>query len=74
MLQIYRGTPMLKCDFNKVTNNMTWVFSCKFAVNFPKNTFGGLLLNIAFPLIPSEQFLKDIAQTYTFLTFEPRKN
>ena len=30
--QIYRRTPMPKCDFNKVAS--AWVFSCKFAAYF----------------------------------------
>ena len=40
MQQIYRRTPMPKCDFNKVPlelySNRTsaWVFSCKFAAYF----------------------------------------
>ena len=44
MLQMYRRTPMTKCDFNKVslqiywTHTKAWVFSCKFAAYFP-NTF-----------------------------------
>ena len=44
MQQIYRRTPMLKCDFNKVALQLywngtsAWVFSCKFAVCF-QNTF-----------------------------------
>ena len=33
MLQIYRRTPVLKCDFNKVA-----LLSCKFAAYF-QNTF-----------------------------------
>ena len=36
MQQIYRRTPMPKCDFNKVAS--AWVFSSKFAVYF-QNTF-----------------------------------
>ena len=42
-------------------------FSCKSAAYFPQNTSEGLLLNIVFPLITPKQFLKDIAQIYTFL-------
>ena len=44
MQQIYRRTPMPKCDFNKVAKQLywnrtsAWVFSCKFAEYF-KNTF-----------------------------------
>ena len=44
MEQIYRRTPMPKCDFNKVAKQLCWnhtsacVFSCKFAAYF-QNTF-----------------------------------
>ena len=44
MQQIYRRTPMLKCDFNKAAlqlysnNTSAWVFSCKFAAYF-QSTF-----------------------------------
>ena len=40
MQQIYRRTPMPKCDFNKVAKQLywnqisVWVFSCKFAACF----------------------------------------
>ena len=54
MQQIYRRTPMLKCDFNKVAKQLywnhtsTWVFSCKLAAyfqnTFPRKTSGWLLL------------------------------
>ena len=44
--QIYKRTPMPKCDFNKVTK--VWVFSCKFAAyfqsDFSQEHFGRLLL------------------------------
>ena len=52
--QIYRRTPMPKCDFNKVpkqfywNHTSVWVFSCKFAAYFRtpfhKNNSGWLLL------------------------------
>ena len=44
MQQIYRRTPRLKCDFNKVVLQLywnrtsAWVFSCKYAAYF-QNTF-----------------------------------
>ena len=44
MQQIYRRTPMPKCNFNKVALQLywnrtsVWVFSCKFAAYF-QNTF-----------------------------------
>ena len=38
MQQIYRRTPMPKCDFNKVALRSTWAFSCKFDAYF-RNTF-----------------------------------
>ena len=54
MQQIYRRTPMLKCDFDEVTwqiswnHTSAWVFYCKFAAYFrtpfPRNTSGWLLL------------------------------
>ena len=54
--QIYRRTPMPKCDFNKVAKRLywnrtsAWVFSCKFAyifrTPFPRSTYGWLLLNM----------------------------
>ena len=57
MQQIYRRTPMPKCDFNKVAlevywNHISaWVYSCKYAANFwccfwICNTFWWLLLSI----------------------------
>ena len=57
MEQIYRRTPMPKCDFNKTAlqfcchHTSAQVFSCKFVVYFlrtpfPKNTSGGLLLGV----------------------------
>ena len=65
MQQIYRRTPMAKCDFNKVTlqlywnHTITWVFSCKFATYFQKlfnkNISGWMLLQIAsFHRVPQE--------------------
>ena len=44
MLEIYRRTPMPKCEFNKVAEKLywyhtsAWVSSCKFAAYF-QNTF-----------------------------------
>ena len=44
MQQIYRRTPMRKCDFNKVAEQLywnlfsAWVFSCKVASYF-QSTF-----------------------------------
>ena len=56
MQQIYRRTPMPKCDFNKVTlqlywnRTLAWVFSCKYAAYFQNtfslNTSGRLLLSL----------------------------
>ena len=57
MQQMYRRTPMPKCDFNKVAKQLywnhtsAWVFSCRFAAYFqnnyfPKNTCGPLILDI----------------------------
>ena len=54
MQQIYRRTPMPKCDFNKVALNVIEIAfrnGCSpvnllhiFRTSFPKNTFGRLLL------------------------------
>ena len=44
MQQIYKRTPMSKCEFNRLTKQLywnrtsAWVFSCKFAAYF-QNTF-----------------------------------
>ena len=57
MQQIYRRTPMPKCDFNKVAlqlywnHTLAWVLSCKICcmflrTPFLKNTSGWLLLII----------------------------
>ena len=50
--QIYRRTPMPKCDFNKVLGLVHWCSTVSllhiFRTHFPKNTFGRLLLNIIF--------------------------
>ena len=54
MQQIYRRTPIPKCDFNEIALQLYWnhgsalVFSCKFAAFFkstciPRNTSGELL-------------------------------
>ena len=53
MRQIYRRTPMPKCDFNKVVlqlyenYTLVWVLSCKFAAYFQNTNSGGLLLTAA---------------------------
>ena len=45
MQQIYRRTPMRKCDFRKVANQLywnhtsTWFFSCKFAAYLQDTCF-----------------------------------
>ena len=54
MQQIYRGTPMPKCDFNKVAlqlNEITLWHGCStvnllhiYITSFPRNTPGWLLL------------------------------
>ena len=50
--QIYKGTPMLKCDFNKVAMHFTLRHGCSsvnllhfFRTSFCRNTTGWLLLN-----------------------------
>ena len=46
MLQIYRRTPMPKCDFNKVASQFywnrtwVWVYSCKIAAYFQNSLEG----------------------------------
>ena len=54
MQQIYRKTPIPKCDFNKFAKELywnrtlAWVFSCRFAAyfqnTFSRNTSGWMLL------------------------------
>ena len=50
MQQIHKQTPMPKCHFSKVAQQLywnqtsAWVFSCKFAGDSRKNTSGVLLL------------------------------
>ena len=51
MQQIYRRTPMLKCDFNKVALEIALHHGCSpvnllhiFRTPFSKKTFGGMLL------------------------------
>ena len=56
ILQIYWKTPMTKCDFNKVLSNFIWItlwygYSLVkllhiFRTPFPKNTSGGLPLEV----------------------------
>ena len=63
MQQIYRGTPMPKCDFNNAAKKLywnrtsAWVFSCKFAAYFP-NTFSWEHLWVA----ASESYIDKIWQ------------
>ena len=68
MQQIYRRTPMPKCDFNKVAlqvycnRTSAWVFSCKFAAYF-QNTF----LRKHLWMAASEKW-KDISYSLHFLS------
>ena len=58
MQQIYKRTPMPKCDLSKVAkqlywnSNSEWMFSCKFTAyfqnTFPQNTSAGLLLQMIY--------------------------
>ena len=63
MQQIYRRTPMPKCDFNKVALQLywnrtsAWVFSCKFSAYF-WNTFPKEHLWVA----ASEKWIKSMYQ------------
>ena len=53
MKQIYRRTPIPKCDFSKVSKQLSWnhtsalVFTYKFRTSFRKNTSGELLLSFS---------------------------
>ena len=54
MQQIYRRTPMSKCDFNKVAKQLywnltsTWVFFCEFVCIFSEHLFLGTHLDGCF--------------------------
>ena len=62
MQQIYKSTPMPKCDFNKVAKQLYWIYTsawmfyCKFPAyfqnTFPKKISGRLLLNVLLCLSP----------------------
>ena len=57
MQQIYRRTPMPKCDFNKAAkqlywNTSTWLFSCKFVAYLQNNFFLRLPLDGWFWMFP----------------------
>ena len=47
MQQIYRKTPMPKCDFKKIALQLSWnrtsawMFSCKFTAYFPRTPLDG---------------------------------
>ena len=65
--QIYRRTPMPKCDFNKVAK--AWVFSCKFAAYF-QNSFSQEHLWVAASVILFNIYLDDIfCMILIFATF-----
>ena len=68
MQQIYKRSPMLKCDFSKVAKqlywnrNSEWMFSCKFTAYF-QNTFTqktspGLLLQILYEDVDESIIMK----------------
>ena len=64
MQQIYRRTPMSKCEFGMgiymgiyMGKNSAWVFSCKFAAYF-QNTFSGRLLLVFEQVINPILFLE----------------
>ena len=54
MQQIYKRTPMAKCDFDKVTKQLywnytsAWVFSCTFSCIFSEHLFLGTHLDSCF--------------------------
>ena len=76
MQQIYRRTPMSKCDFNKVVKQLywnhtsPWVFFCKcaayFQKTFLKNTSGWLLLKSCFKNLD----IKKLSSSKDFSVFE----
>ena len=68
MQQIYKRSPMPKCDFSKVAKqlywnrNSEWMFSCKFTAYF-QNTFTqktspGLLLQILYEDVDESIIMK----------------
>ena len=68
MQQIYRRTPLPKCDFNKVAKQLcwnrtsAWLFSCKFVACF-QNTSGRLLLLISCSYNPNRENIKNHLRT-----------
>ena len=78
MQQLYRTTPMPKCDFNKVETQLYLNHtstSCSpvkllhtFRIPFPKGTFGRLLLDIVAHLFPMHHFStpENIRKPYCF--------
>ena len=78
MPQIYRKTPMPKCDFYKLTkqrywnHTLAWVFSCKFAAYF-QNTFSKEHLWRAASQCPSLEIWYRDLHTFQPLRPEVRK-
>ena len=78
MQQIYRRTPMLKCDFNKVAKQLYWNtlwHRCSsvnlldiFKTLFPKNTSGGLIRDFSYKVL-----FKEPSSQYTFFCQAQKK-
>ena len=74
MQEIYRRTPMPKCDLNKVAKQLywnrtsAWLFSCKFAAYFPRINSGWLLL-----FIKNWSKPRNLAKVKTIMTFSRLK-
>ena len=63
MQQIYRRTPMTKCDFNKIETQLYWyhisasVFCCKFAAYFQSTFYNRvIILNFSKPSFTKLKF------------------
>ena len=81
--QIYRRTPMPKCDFNKVAlqlywkHTSAWVFSCKFDAYFQirapffKSTSEGLLLQKPRPMEILHDFFLITPGNFTSFLIDP---
>ena len=70
MQQMYRRTPMPKCDFNKVAkqlhrnHTLAWVFSCKFAAYYRKTFLYDHLWRAASELCSSTGVFKPLSNFY----------
>ena len=75
MQQIYRRTPIPKCDFSKVAKQLywnrtsVWVLSCKFAVYLQKNLFLTTPLVGCFCSYRVETFSSQMSNVWPYLFF-----